>query len=442
MASVFKPKGSDKYVIVYRDENRRRRKKIGTKDKAVTERIARDLENKTALRKEGLIDPREEAYASHASASLSVHLAAWKDVIRSKGGTEKHVVVFSTRAARVMALAKGAPLAEIDVASNGQRANVAASTATLNKYIASARLADLTVERVQRSLATLRKEGRSLLTCNHHRTAIRSFSRWCYESNRTREYALRGVTGYNAKEDPRHDRRTIALEQQRLLIEVAQSGPIVIGMTGPARALCYRLAAETGLRYSEIASIIPESFDWDAPSVTVEAAYTKNGQTACLPMNPGLAADLQAYVAGMVGQEPVFPLPSQRGAKFLRVDLKAAGIPYRDASGRVFDFHALRCQLATNADRAGVSPRVVQRLMRHSSLALTDRYTRPRAVDIEAAVMSLPSLKPEKPNSEALAATGTDGRSDRATDPVTVEEHCERNVLSIKSVTSNGEWIA
>ena len=54
----------------------------------------------------------------------------------------------------------------------------------------------------------------------------------------------------------------------------------------------------------------------------------------------------------------------------------------RDASGLVFDFHALRCQTATLADQAGVSPRVVQKLMRHSSLELTGRYTRPRAVDI------------------------------------------------------------
>ncbi len=35
MASVFKPKGSTKYMILYFDENGRRRKKAGTTDKAV-----------------------------------------------------------------------------------------------------------------------------------------------------------------------------------------------------------------------------------------------------------------------------------------------------------------------------------------------------------------------------------------------------------------------
>ena len=45
------------------------------------------------------------------------------------------------------------------------------------------------------------------------------------------------------------------------------------------RALCYRLAVASGLRYSEIASITPESFDWttDPATVTVRACYAKNG---------------------------------------------------------------------------------------------------------------------------------------------------------------------
>ncbi len=139
----------------------------------------------------------------------------------------------------------------------------------------------------------------------------------------------------------------------------------------------------------------------------MDAAYTKNGQTATLTIQSDLANDLAAFVAPLPLGTPVFPLPAN-GAKMLRVELKAAGIPYCDASGLFFDFHSLRCQTATLADAAGVSPRVVQKLMRHSSLELTGRYTRPRAVDIEAAAGMLPSHKPEGNRPEALAATGTD----------------------------------
>lgn len=105
------------------------------------------------------------------------------------------------------------------------------------------------------------------------------------------------MTGFNAKEDRRHDRRTVSLEDLRRLMDVTQSGGSAMGLTGPERALCYRLAVATGLRYSELASILPESFDWTAPSVTVAAGYTKNGQTATFPLPAVLVADLAAHVA-------------------------------------------------------------------------------------------------------------------------------------------------
>src|SRR5262249_60866453 len=89
-----------------------------------------------------------------------------------------------------------------------------------------------------------------------------------------------------------HDRRTISLDELQRLIEAAERGPRHIRMTGPMRALCYRLAVATGLRFSEIGSIVPRSFDWQAPSVTIKAAYTKNGDPATLPLPRELADDL------------------------------------------------------------------------------------------------------------------------------------------------------
>jgi integrase len=252
-------------------------------------------------------------------------------------------------------------------------------------------------------------------SCSRYRAAIRTFSKWCHDTHRTREHLLRGVKDFNAKEDSRHDRRTISLDELQRLIAVAEQGPEVLGMAGPVRALCYRLAVATGLRYSEIASIRPESFDWKAPAVAVAPCYTKNGENAVMP----LTDDLAAYVATLPEGTSVFPLPKGKGAELLQADLAVAGIAYQDASGLFFDFHSLRCELATLADAAGISPRVVQRLMRHSTLELTGRYTRPRAVDIENAACMLPSLKPTGDRPESLAATGTEGRfaTRRLSDP-------------------------
>jgi predicted GIY-YIG superfamily endonuclease len=54
MASIFKPTGKSKYVILYHDETGRRRKKTGATDKAVTKWIARTIESRVALRREGI----------------------------------------------------------------------------------------------------------------------------------------------------------------------------------------------------------------------------------------------------------------------------------------------------------------------------------------------------------------------------------------------------
>ncbi len=387
-------------------DGQRKSKRLAT-DKRVAEQLARKIEDEQDRIRGGWIDEKDVAYREHAARPLVEHLDAWRETLLTEGTTPKHADQTADRVRRLIAVMFGARPDDID-GKTMSRARQEKARESVGRLVERARLSDLGTERVQAALATFRDSGRSAQTCNHYRAGIRAFARWARRTGRLREYPLEGLAGYNAKEDRRHDRRTLSLDDLTRLIRVAERGPDFQAMTGPARALCYRLAASTGLRYSEIASIQPASFDWKAPSVTIPAAYTKNGDPATLPMPSDLADDLAPYVATLAPGTPVFPLPAQ-GVEMLRPDLEAAGIPYVDASGLFFDFHALRCQTATLADAAGVSPRVVQRLMRHSSLELTGRYTKPRAVDIEAAASMLPSLKPTGNQPERLAMTGTDG---------------------------------
>jgi integrase len=438
MASVFKSPGKSKYTILYTDEHGDRRKKVGYTDKSRSERFANKLEERAREIRDGLADPKAVAYRDHATRPLAEHLEAWKDDLSAKGRTPKHVELFCGRAMRVVALVKGRSLSEIDTSNNARRTEGKAAARALAEACKSARLDDLTEESVQRALATLKDAGRSLATCNHHRVAIKSFSIWCHGTHRIREDQLRRVTGFDATTDLRHDRRTLSLDELQKLITITEHGPDVWGLAGEIRALCYRLAVATGLRYSEIAEIRPESFDWEAPSVTVIGRYTKNGQTATQTLPPDVVPDLAALVATRATGEPIFGLPPNRGASILRVDLAAAGISYRDASDKVFDFHALRCQTATLLDAAGVSPRKVQEIMRHSKLELTGRYTRSRDVDIQAAARLMPSLKPENDRPEALAMTGTDpGPIRTATKFATPTSDDARKVLSLEDVRAN-----
>jgi integrase len=382
----------------YVDADGVKRESKGCTDKRATEELARHKEAEIAKIKAGLLDSRELAFCRHAARPVADHLADYHAYLLAKGSTRKYAGMVAYRARRVLDRAK------------------------VN------RLADLTPSRVQDALKAIlgeappEREGRgarpmgkpSKGTANHYRDAVRGFSRWLLMDGRTPTDTLAAVTGFNAKEDRRHDRRTLGVGELRMLIETAHTGPTWNRMTGPVRALLYRLAVGTGLRYSEIMSVRSESFDWTAttPTVTAAAACTKNGEPATLPLPADLAEDLARYVATIAPGRPVFPLTKNKGAEMLRRDLERASIPYRDAAGLVYDFHSLRCQCATLADAAGVSPRVVQKLMRHSTLEMTGKYTRPRAVDIERAAQSLPSLRPasDRPESSTLVAAGSGGR--------------------------------
>ena len=144
-------------------------------------------------------------------------------------------------------------------------------------------------------------------------------------------------------------------------------------MTGPDRAALYRVAAGTGFRANELRSLTPESFDLDAdpPTVTVAAAYSKRRRDDVQPIRPDLADALRPWLASKAPGEPVFGNLTKHTDILIQPDLDAAGIPYRDASGRVADFHALRHSYITALAMSNAPVKVVQSLARHSTPTLT-----------------------------------------------------------------------
>ena len=214
----------------------------------------------------------------------------------------------------------------------------------------------------------------------------------------------------NVKTDRRHDRRALTVDELRRLLDAAHEGPELYGMTGPERAMLYRLAVETGLRAGELRSLTRASFDLDddAPSVKVAAAYSKRRREDTLPLRPELAEALRAFMATLAPAVPAFKVPqSYDTADMLRADLEEAGITYRDGAGQVVDFHSLRHTFISNLAAGGVHPKTAQALARHSTITLTmDRYTHSYRGEQSAALEVLPDLS-ESSRQEARA-TGTD----------------------------------
>src|SRR5262249_5190793 len=226
-----------------------KRTRKGCSDKRATEELARDAEAQAAKIRAGLVEAKDLARRDHQARPLSEHLDAWRDALLNEGNTPKHADQTADRVRRLIAVMFGAMPDDID-GKTMSRARQGQAREMIGRLVAKARLSDLGTERVQAALATFRDSGRSAQTCNHYRAGTRAVAGWAWKTGRLRESPLVGLTGYNAKEDRRHDRRTLSLDELTRLIEAADRGPDFQAMRGPARALCYRLAASTGLRYS------------------------------------------------------------------------------------------------------------------------------------------------------------------------------------------------
>ena len=260
--------------------------------------------------------------------------------------------------------------------------------------------------------------GIGVNTSNGYLAALKGFTRWLNTAKPQRwpTDPLAGLKLLNADVDVRHERRAHDENELRTILTAAAANPVGFeGLAGPDRAMLYAVAMTTGLRASEIASLVPASFDLDGThnTVTVKAGYSKNRKEAEQPLPPDVADALRGYLAGKPTAKPVWPGPwPAKAAEMLRGDLNAAGIAYRDSEGRVGDFHSLRHSYITLLSQSGVTPRMAQELARHSDIKLTmNTYTHIGLHDAAAAVDSMPRLLPTAGEGQTLRATGTDGKA-------------------------------
>jgi integrase len=358
-----------------------KRSQKGCSDKRVTEEMARAAESAVARTRAGLSDPKAERMARKGRRPMDEHIAEFIAGMESKGCDPKHVRSTRTYIERVVTLA------------------------------GIERIADLTPSAVMQAVAALKTDGLSARAVNAYLTAAKSLSRWLKRDGRTVDYSLETLAKLNEQADRRRIRRALTPEEAAKVIQAAQAGPEAGGLTGPERAMLYDLALGTGFRADELATLTPERFALadDPPTVTVQAAYAKNGKEAVQPIPMALVGRLAPWVTDKAPGKPVFEGMTERTAEMLRVDLEAAGIAYETASGTA-DFHALRAAYVSNLVASGASVKTCQTLARHSTPSLTiGVYAKASLHDIKGAVENLPDLTPrELALAEPLAMTGTE----------------------------------
>jgi len=405
---------SRKWYLEYRDADRIRRRVPGFPDKQATQQLAAELERKAVQQESGLRD----RFADHRKRRLREHLVDFRAELLAKGNTKDHADLVVSRVTRVLD-------------GCGFRFWPEIEAARVQVFVSELRTKGLNLQTTDES----RQKRLSIQTRNFYIAAAKQFARWMVKDGRAPDSPLAHLQGANVKTDRRHDRRALSDEELRGLLTATKAAPVRHGMSGPDRAMLYRLAVETGLRASELRSLTWQSFRLkvDPPTVTVSAAYSKRRREDVLPLKADTVASLGAWReqrAPLPSDGAVFPSMPGKPAKMLRADLRrgrAAWIrssadraerrrrreqvflAYRDDAGCVADFHALRHTFITNLARGGVHPKLAQQLARHSTITLTmDRYSHTVIGELSDALTALPNLAPnQESESDRLRATGT-----------------------------------
>ena len=147
-----------------------------------------------------------------------------------------------------------------------------------------------------------------------------------------------------------------------------------------------KLAIYAGLRVSEIAKIRGEDIDLYGRTLTVQG---KGGVIAVIPLHE----ELLRLAAVMPRSGWWFPAYT---GSLPHVDGKAVGAAIKSAMKRAgyphCSAHQLRHSYGTNLVLSGADLRTVQKLLRHSSLATTQRYTETADSSKSDAIAALPAL--------------------------------------------------
>jgi integrase len=395
--SLFRKTPRGPWIACYWDHaGKRREHSTRTTDRQAADRILTKLVAETALRRDLVIDPRDDRFATEGRRPLAEHVAAYIAHCRHAGQDGYHVQL------------KDKQLKSMIVGGKVTR------------------LADLTADALELHLTALKTRKLSARSVNFARQIAVAFYSWCVKTGRAESNPLKVVPKQDEARDRRRVRRPLTDDEMTRLLTVARER---------GRDAWYLAAALAGLRRGDMRRLTWGDVNFADGTITIRNGKAK--RTDILPMHPQLADALRRRLAAFpalptarVWSDTVGDLTRLkdflRAGIARRVDVldehgkpvvigtgKRARVKTRiaveDEEGRVIDLHALRTTLGTQLARAGVTPQVAQRIMRHADYRTTlKHYTVLGLTDTTAAMDRLPSIASEK---AAQSATGTSDAS-------------------------------
>ncbi|QDT50486.1 Tyrosine recombinase XerC [Symmachiella dynata] len=353
MAGLTKRNGN--YYVTWYANNKRYKRSLFTRNRREAERRLAKFEQE---QNQGI----DDRFTRHRKRPLVEHVNDYYAFQISKRITPKQANQVRMRLTRILDMARIRFISDLTESS-------------ITEAVSSLRILPQTKKKSTKKLPLA-----SPRTRNGYLRAVLQFCNWLVRDRRMLNNPLVGMKEENEEVDLRHEREPLTEEQFRELHHTAStSQEIIEGYDGRTRAAIYLLAYATGLRRREMASLTPESFDLDpdAPTVTVEAAFSKHRRRDVIEL-PKVVVPLLEIGSVQPG-ERIFPrLGRRKTHKMLRLDLEAASISYRTEDGKFRDLHALRHAYITRVWQAGAAPNVARTLARHSDLRATMRYSHTR----------------------------------------------------------------
>jgi integrase len=401
--SIFKRRDAGPWYIAWYDASGTRKIHCTkTTDKATAQRILADKLANVALRREGIIDPRQESLITEAGKPIETHLADFEAMMKARQRSECHVK-------RTLLFIR-----EVCTAAKFEKPS------------------DITADGMNRIMAAMKAEGKAPRTIQGRVVACKAFTRWLADHAKLSHDPLRSVKRPSVKTDRRLRRRMLTpAEWPYVRAATLTSGPRD-GMNPLERVALYAVAIQTGLRSAELRSLTKSDLflAGETPYVRCRAQNTKNEQEARQYIQPDLATELRRIVATKTPTAPVFNMPNEWNvADMLRADLAAARRQWLDEvkhdpdarakqeesdflavgnnDGEKLDFHSLRHTCGSWLALRGVQPNVIKTVMRHSTITLTmDTYGHLLPDQHAHAVGGMGDMFSEK---TPMAATGTTG---------------------------------
>ncbi|MES1241196.1 MAG: tyrosine-type recombinase/integrase [Acidobacteriota bacterium] len=234
-------------------------------------------------------------------------------------------------------------------------------------------IAEIGREDVEKHLRRLHVAGRGESVRQGVVVAVRSLGEWCMA------HGIVEVNPGASLSGPRPYRREIKVlsvaEVSRLLWG-DRPGTLPRDRTAMRDRVLLGVAYVAGLRASEIGPLETEGVEWQETTQTF-SVLVRHGKRAGgdvrLPLDRPVSRMLGAWLAARAPGRFLWGRPLTRGAvrKILHRRCAEVGIV---AGGRRISPHVLRHSIATHLLAAGMDIRQVQLLLRHRSVATTEKY--------------------------------------------------------------------